>query len=789
MRYIAPTSEVREWFHRGDNRRAYEMLGAHPVEQDGKPMWHFAVWAPNAQSVSLIGEFCRWERTACPMVKQYDGIWEIRLPAETFLTSSDPERYQYEDAETKIKTYKYAILGADGVWQEKADPYGFRMQNRPNTASCLCDLEGYEWHDQEWLAQRAKWDAPHSAMNIYEMHLGSWKRHPDGTMMTYQETAELLIPYLQEMGYTHVELLPVMEHPLDMSWGYQVSGYYAATARYGTPHELMALIDACHQAGIGVIMDWVPAHFIRDEMGLRRFDGTACYEHPDPRRGDMQQWGTCMFDYERGEVSSFLLSNACFWLDWYHADGLRVDAVSAMLYHDFCREDGQWLPNIYGGRENLGAIAFLRRLNATVQHDFPGAMVIAEESTAYPHMTDPVDDGGLGFTFKWNMGWMNDMLKYVEMDPIYRKWHHDKLTFSLMYAFSENYVLPFSHDEVVHGKHSMLDKQPGDLWQKFAGLRALYGYTMAHPGKKLLFMGGEIAHFIEWKFDDQLDWFLLDYERHPEVQRCVRELNHLYKNTPALYQIDDSWDGFQWLNADDRDHSIVSFVRYDRDGNAIACVTNYTPVFYPEYRLPLPEQGTLTEIFNTDRDVFGGSNQYNAWTVEAESIPCNNHPYSTIICVPPLSTVYFRYDRPDAKVKVEDPSKKAEQAEAETANASVQDATPAEAKPVKKRTTLKKAAEAEETAEAKPAAKRTTRKKAAEAEETAEAKPAAKRTTRKKAAETEETAEAKSAAKRTTRKKAAETEETAEAKPAAKRTTRKKAVKAEEPAEQTESKE
>ena len=730
MRYVAPSAEVREWFHRGEHRRAYEMLGAHPVEQDGKPMWHFAVWAPNAQAVSLVGEFCQWNKAACPMTKQYDGIWEVRLPAETFLTSSDPERYQYEDAEKKIKTYKYAVLGADGVWQDKADPYGFGMQMRPNTASCIVDLEGYEWHDQKWLKARKKWDAAHSPMNIYEMHLGSWRRHEDGTMMSYTETAEQLVPYLIEMGYTHVELLPVMEHPLDMSWGYQVSGYYAATARYGTPHELMALIDALHQAGIGVILDWVPAHFIRDELGLRHFDGTACYEHPDPRRGDMQQWGTCMFDYERGEVASFLLSNACFWLDWYHADGLRVDAVSAMLYHDFCREPGQWLPNIYGGRENLGAIEFLKRLNATVKHDFPGAMVIAEESTAYPKMTAPIEDGGLGFTFKWNMGWMNDMLKYVEMDPIYRKWHQDKLTFSLMYAFSENYVLPFSHDEVVHGKHSMLDKQPGDLWQKFAGLRALYGYTMAHPGKKLLFMGSEFAHFIEWKFDDQLDWFLLLYQNHPEVKLCVQELNHLYRETPALWQIDDSWDGFRWLNADDCDNSTVSFMRMDKQRNTIVCVTNYTPVFHPEYMIPLPNGGTLTEIFNTDRAAFGGSNQYNAWTITARDQPMNGQPFSAQICVPPLSTVYFRYDRiiPEPE-KAEDkkPAKRAPRKKAAAAKT-------AEEKPAKK--PARKKAEPAETAEEKPVRK-TTRKKAAPAS-AAEEKPAKKPSPRKKKADNAE---------------------------------------------------
>ena len=407
----------------------------------------------------------------------------------------------------------------------------------------------------------------------------------------------------------------------------------------------MALIDALHQAGIGVLLDWVPAHFPRDAMGLRRFDGTPCYEHPDPRRGDMPQWGTHMFDYARGEVNSFMLSNACFWLEWYHADGLRVDAVTSMLMYDFCREPGQWLPNKYGGHENLDAIAFLRRMNETVYRDFPGVMMVAEESSAYPMVTRPIYLGGLGFGFKWNMGWMNDMLAYIKLDPVYRKYHHDKLTFSLMYAFSENYILPFSHDEVVHGKHSMLDKQPGDLWKKFAGLRALYGYTMAHPGKKLLFMGGEFGHFIEWKYDDQLDWFLLLYENHPQVQQCCKRLNEIYRTTPALYQIDDSWDGFQWIQANDSDNSIVAFLRTDKRGNSLLCVTNFTPVFHPQYRIGLPQMGTLTECFNTDRKEYGGSNQYNNWAIRTEEERLQDFQYSCDICVPPLATVYFTYQR------------------------------------------------------------------------------------------------------------------------------------------------
>ncbi|MBE5804408.1 MAG: 1,4-alpha-glucan branching protein GlgB [Clostridiales bacterium] len=666
MRYVAPNAEVREWFHQGTSRRAYEMLGAHPVEQNGEAMWHFAVWAPNARQVSLIGEFCRWDRFACPMTKQFDGTWEVRLPAATFDPASDPERYNYEGAAQKLKTYKFAIEGADGVWREKADPFGFAMQNRPNTASVLCDLESYRWQDGQWMERRRDRDVFNTPMNVYEVHLGSWMREgstkqggglmgdgkdDNGRMLTYTEIADKLIPYVLEMGYTHVEFLPVMEHPLDMSWGYQVGGYYAATARYGEPQELMQLIDRCHQAGIGVILDWVPAHFPKDGYGLGRFDGTCCFEHPDPRRGEMPQWGTYLFDFARGEVRSFLLSNACFWLDWYHADGLRVDAVSSMLYYDFCRDGMEWLPNQYGGRENLDAISFFRMLNATVNHDFPGVMTIAEESHNFPGVTHAAGEGGLGFTYKWNMGWMNDTLAYIEKDHIHRKWHHDKLTFSLFYAFNEHFILPFSHDEVVHGKLSMIDKQPGDLWQKFAGLRALYGYTMAHPGKKLLFMGGEFGQFMEWRFDDQLDWFLLVYDKHPELQKCVKELNFFYRNTPAMYEVDGGWDGFQWSQANDQNNSVVAFIRTDKKGKSILCVTNFTPQYIPVYRLALPYGGKITEILNTDSEAYAGSGKGNPAPLKVEDVPMGEFQHSVKIVVPPLATVYFKYDKVKPKAK------------------------------------------------------------------------------------------------------------------------------------------
>ena len=645
MWYNPPDARTREEFHQGQCENAYTFLGAHPVKQGGALYWHFAVWAPNAQRVCVTGEFCGWERESRPMQKQYDGIWELRLPDALFHPARDPEKYNYPDAEKKLLSYKYAVQGPDGSWHLKADPYAFASELRPHNASLLFDLSGYAWGDAAWMQKRAQWDACRSPVNIYEMHLGTWRRGPEGRLLTYGELADQLIPYLRRMAYTHVEFLPVMEHPLDGSWGYQVTGYYAPTARYGGPNDFRALVDRLHQAGFGVILDWVPAHFPRDEIGLRRFDGTPCYEHADPRRGEMPQWGTMLFDYGRGEACSFLLSNALFWLKEFHADGLRCDAVSCMLYHDFCREEGAWLPNRDGGRENYEAIAFIRRLNAAAYGGCPGVMMIAEESTAFPGVTRPAYLGGLGFGFKCNMGWMNDMLAYIKLDPIYRKYHHDKLTFSLCYAFNENYILPFSHDEVVHGKHSMLDKQPGDLWRKFAGLRALYGYTMAHPGKKLLFMGGEFAQFIEWKDDDQLDWFLLLYEKHPQMQKYVAQLNRFYKSAPALYRADDGWTGFQWLAVHDSEHSVVAFLRSAGRCDSVACVTNFTPAFYGQYRIGLPYDCVLTECLNSDRAEFAGSNQYNAASLRAEKIPFEDQPYSCLICVPPLATVYFRVKR------------------------------------------------------------------------------------------------------------------------------------------------
>ena len=635
MWYTPPDGERRNRFHQGECFDAYNFLGAHPAEENGELKWHFSVWAPNARRVFLTGEFCGWDREAYPMEKQYDGVWELRLPDSLFRREKDGF----------LPTYKYAVECADGEWHLRADPYAFESELRPNTASKMRSLDGYAWGDGDWMEKRARLVPHRSAMNIYEMHLGTWRRGEGGRMLNYAEIADQLVPYLKDMGYTHVELMPVMEHPFDGSWGYQVTGYYAPTARYGEPDQFRVLVDRLHQAGIGVILDWVPAHFPKDEIGLRRFDGTNCYEHADPRRSEMPQWGTVLFDYARGEVCSFLLSNALFWLREYHADGLRFDAVSCMLYLDFGRGPGYWLPNQYGGRENLDAIAFLRRLNETVYRECPGAVTIAEESTAFPGVTHPTSEGGLGFGFKWNMGWMNDILSYIALDPIYRRYHHDKITFSMMYAFSENYILPFSHDEVVHGKHSMLDKHPGDQWRKFAGLRALYGYYMAHPGKKLLFMGGEFGQYVEWRDTQQLDWMLLDYDIHARLRDYVRTLNRLYRDNPALHSVDDGWDGFQWLNVNDAERSIVAFLRSDGQGNALAVVTNFTPQPYGEYRVALPYDCEMEEVLNSDRSEFAGSGQYNPGPIRAEQIPLNGLDWSASLCVPPLATVFFRVKR------------------------------------------------------------------------------------------------------------------------------------------------
>ncbi|MBD9280609.1 MAG: 1,4-alpha-glucan branching protein GlgB [Clostridiales bacterium] len=616
-------------FKQGNNCEAYRYFGAHLETRAGESGVVFRVWAPHAAAISVVGDFNSWKPGSHPMRKvDGDSVWELFIPGVK----------EYD-------VYKYCVTTRGGDLIYKADPYANRAMPLPETSSVVDPPEKFRWTDAAYRRNKLKQTSLQRPVNIYEVHAGSWKRHDDGSYLSYEELAAELIPYVKDMGYTHIEFMPLMEYPYDPSWGYQVTGYYAPTHRYGSPEQLRMLVNACHAANIGVILDWVPAHFPKDSYGLYEFDGTCCYELSDPAMREHPDWGTRIYDYAKPEVRSFLISNVCYWLREFHIDGIRVDAVSSMLYLNYARRDGEWTPNRDGGNINLGAVAFLQKLNTTLLTAWPGCMTIAEESSAYPGVTKPPYDGGLGFSFKWDMGFMHDTLDYLEIDPYFRKYHHDKLTFSLMYAFSENYILPFSHDEVVHGKHSMLDKQPGDLWKKFAGLRALYGYTMAHPGKKLLFMGGEFGHFIEWKYDDQLDWFLLLYENHPQVQQCCKRLNEIYRTTPALYQIDDSWDGFQWIQANDSDNSIVAFLRTDKRGNSLLCVTNFTPVFHPQYRIGLPQMGTLTECFNTDRKEYGGSNQYNNWAIRTEEEQLQDFQYSCDICVPPLATVYFTYQR------------------------------------------------------------------------------------------------------------------------------------------------
>lgn len=610
------------YFNRGVSTAAYRELGCHEATGEyGERVYRFSVWAPNAEFVSVVGSFNFWNVEADRMERAgTTGVWEITIGVA-----------QPGDL------YKYAIGTNTGEVLMKADPFAFRCESH-GTASLVGDLPDYDWSDGEYLdCNGTATDAYGRPMNIYEVHLGSWKQD-----LGYRELADELIDYVADMGYTHIEVMPLMAYPYDPSWGYQVTGYYAATARYGEPEELMYFIDRAHSMGIGVIMDWVPAHFTRDAHGLRLFDGTPLFEHPDPRRSDMPQWGTLLFNFEQTQVQSFLLSSAMFWLKEFHFDGLRVDAVSAMLYLDFGKNPGEWLPNRYGGHDNLDAVAFFRKLNSAVAALPGGKMLFAEESSAYPYVTRPVSEDGLGFVFKWNMGWMNDVLRYMSMDSIYRKYHHDKLTFSLCYAFSEHYVLPFSHDEVVHGKKSMLSKMPGDYWQQFAQLRLLYSYQYAHPGKKLMFMGSEFGQYIEWKFDDSLDWFLLDYPKHAEMQQFVHDLNHFYLDSPPLYEIDDRWDGFHWCGVDDNIHSILSFMRLDRDGNALFWAFNFTPIPWMDYMIGVPFYGQYREVFSSDAPYYGGTGDYpNAPTMSVYE-PYGEHACRIRLRLPPFAAVCFQ---------------------------------------------------------------------------------------------------------------------------------------------------
>ncbi|MCP4420538.1 MAG: 1,4-alpha-glucan branching protein GlgB [Chloroflexi bacterium] len=614
----------------GSHEKIYEQLGAHMMEHNGRSGVRFTVWAPNARRVSVVGEFNNWDGRRHPMRFHADsGIWEIFIP-------NLPQKSQYKyEIKTDYKEYTVA----------KADPVGFASQMRPDTASIVWDINTYAWQDNAWMDDQAKHNALHGPISIYELHLSSWKLKNGWEWLTYRDLIDVLIPYIKEMGYTHIELLPVSEHPFDGSWGYQVTGYFAPTSRFGTPNDFMAFVDACHQAKIGVILDWVPAHFPMDQHGLGFFDGTHLYEHEDPRLGAHPDWGTYIFNYGRNEVRQFLISNALFWLDKYHIDGLRVDAVASMLYLDFSRKPGEWLPNRYGGRENIDALQFLRNFNECVHKLFPNTLTIAEESTSWPGVTHSTADNpnNLGFDLKWNMGWMHDSLRYIQTDPVYRAFHQGTLTFSMLYAFDEKFVLPFSHDEVVHLKKNMLDKMPGDTWQKFANLRLLYGYQWAHPGKKLQFMGGEIGQWQEWSEARSLDWHLLQDENHENLQKFVKALNQLYRAEAALYEDDNSWQGFQWLDFRDSQRSILSFSRMAPDKKEIVMVAcNFTPVVRPDYRLGVPEAGVYAEILNSDTAVFGGSNVINEGEFKAESIPWHEQPYSIIITLPPLGVTFFK---------------------------------------------------------------------------------------------------------------------------------------------------
>ncbi|MDH4410008.1 MAG: 1,4-alpha-glucan branching protein GlgB [Verrucomicrobiales bacterium] len=610
----------------GTHRRLWKAMGAHPRtfgEVDGVA---FSVWAPNAHRVSVIGDFNGWDGRVHPM-RNHNGVWEIFLPQ---VCPGD--------------LYKFEIVGADGGLVAKSDPFAFFSQHGPETASIIHDLERYTWNDGAWMAKRASQDLYHGPISIYEVHLGSWKRrHEDGDrFLTYRELADELVDYAVDMGYTHLELMPVAEYPFDGSWGYQGCGYFAPTSRFGSPDEFRYFVDRCHQRGLGVILDWVPAHFPKDAHGLARLDGTALYEHADPRQGEHADWGTLIFNYGRNEVRNFLISNAMFWLQEYHIDGLRVDAVASMLYLDYSRENGQWIPNQYGGRENIEAIAFLKQLNQICYEENPGIITLAEESTAFPGVSRPVDTGGLGFGFKWNMGWMNDSLTYMSHEPVHRKYHHGTATFSMIYAYHENYVLVLSHDEVVHGKGSLVQKMPGDRWQQMANVRFFLAWMFAHPGKKLLFQGLDFGQSEEWNHAVGLPWHLLDFEEHAGIQRLVRDLNRLYVAEPALNELDHEPGGFEWIDHNDAKHSLFTFLRRSRRGEIVVVLVNATPVPRSGYRLGVPEGGFYEEVMNSDSSRYGGSNFGSAGGIPARPQESHGRPYSIQVEIPPLATVYFK---------------------------------------------------------------------------------------------------------------------------------------------------
>jgi len=613
----------------GTHYKKYEKLGAHLKEVNGVKGVHFAVWAPNADGVRVIGDFNGWDGSNHKMrMLGSSGIWEIFIPVLS-----------------EGEIYKFLVQSKNGDLLEKADPYAFYSEIRPKSASIVYNIDGYAWNDDKWMAEREHYNALDAPMAMYEVHLGSWMRVPEegNRYLTYKELAQELTEYVKDMGYTHIQLMPVTEHPLDASWGYQTIGYFAPTSRFGKPEDFMYFVDYLHQNGIGVLLDWVPAHFPKDGHGLARFDGTCLYEHEDPRKGEHQDWGTLIFNYGRNEVRNFLISNALFWLDKYHIDGLRVDAVASMIYLDYSRQPGEWIPNQYGGNENLEAIDFLKRFNEVVHSTHPGVLTIAEESTAWTGVSRPTYLGGLGFSLKWNMGWMNDTLRYFSKDPIYRKYEHDNLTFSLIYAFTENFVLVLSHDEVVHGKRSLLDKMPGDFPQRFANLRAMYGYMYGHPGKKLLFMGGEIGQWWEWNHDESIHWHLLQYESHQGLQRFVKDMNMLYKSDPALYEVDFDYHGFEWIDFHDAEGSIISFVRRGKNPEEfLVFVYNFTPVVRMDYRVGVPNGGFYKEAMNSDSGSYWGGNIGNFGGLTAEAVPCHGRPFSLSMVLPPLGMVIMK---------------------------------------------------------------------------------------------------------------------------------------------------
>ena len=616
-------------FHNGTNYKAYKFFGNHKINKD---KFAFRVWAPNATAVSVVGDFNSWDNDAnkCKLVAP--GIWEAIVKGVNI-----------------YDCYKYAVTSPTGVVHLKADPYAVHQETRPGTGSKVYELHNYSWGDEAWQKKKENQNILAQPINIYEVHFGSWKRHDDGNFLTYREMAEQLVPYVKDMGYTHIEMLPIMEYPYDGSWGYQVTGYFAATSRYGLPEDLMYFVDCCHKAGIGVILDWVPAHFPKDAFGLYEFDGTCCYEYSDMKKGEHKEWGTRVFDYAKNEVKSFLISSAEYWIDEFHFDGIRVDAVASMLYLDYCRKDGEWIPNKNGGRENLEAVEFFKQLNSTILSNHPGSMMIAEESTAWPMITMPPDKGGLGFNFKWNMGWMNDMLRYTSMDPLFRKGNHNCITFSFFYAFSENFILPISHDEVVHGKASLLNKMPGEYEMKFDGMRLFLAYMMAHPGKKLLFMGSEFGQFIEWNYKQGLDWLLLDYDKHRQLQGFTRELNNFYNEHSELWEIDYSWEGFQWISSEDNCNSVIAFRRINSKGEEIIAVFNWTPNNFSSYKIGVPEKGTYKVLLDTSLAKYGGDKSRKDNAYKTKSQPIHGYEQNIDLKLHGLSALFLQKVKAPAK--------------------------------------------------------------------------------------------------------------------------------------------